>query len=120
MSLPRLRVVVFPETSRTWTARMLEHDLTGGGRSVEEALDALLKIARAHIAFDRRHGRQPLTAFAAAPRLYWNAFAEGTRTTAPTRIEWRESGEPTPVVAATLREHPVFIPANPRVRPARS
>lgn len=70
-----LRVVVFPDSAKAWTARSLEHDLTARGTTAEAALDTLVRIAEAHVVFDRRHGRPPLSAFAAAPRLYWNAFA---------------------------------------------
>ena len=108
MALSRLRIIIFPETPRAWTARALEHDLAANGRTVEAALDSLLKIARAHIAYDLRHGREPLSAFAAAPQLYWNAFAEATRLTLPLELAWRDYGAPTPVVAATVPEHPIL------------
>ena len=81
-----LRILVFPETSRTWTARGLERDLAAGGRSIESAVDTLLKIARAHIAYDRRHNREPLSAFAAAPPVYWNAFTRATPIPIPTDL----------------------------------
>ena len=64
MAPPRLRILVFPETHGTWTARGLEHDLAAEGRTIEAAVDTLLKIARAHVAYDRRHNREPLSAFA--------------------------------------------------------
>jgi hypothetical protein len=70
----RLRIVVYPETRRTWTARVLEHDMSAVARSVELATDAVLKIAIAHIEFDCRHRREPLSVFSAAPSLYWVAF----------------------------------------------
>jgi hypothetical protein len=108
MRLPRLRVLVFPEAPRSWIARSLEHDLAANGRTPEAALDALLKIADAHIAYDLRHGREPLSAFAAAPRLYWNAFANATRMTLSLKIGCREAGPPTPVFAATVPEHPIL------------
>jgi hypothetical protein len=72
---PRLRIVVFPDTPKSWTARSLEHDLAAAGRTAEAAIDTLVKIAQAHIMFDSRHGHEPLSAFQAAPQLYWNAFA---------------------------------------------
>jgi hypothetical protein len=75
MSVWRLRIVVYPESPKSWTARSLEHDIAVAGRTAEAAIDALVRIAEAHIAFDMRHGRQPLSAFTSAPRLYWNAFA---------------------------------------------
>jgi hypothetical protein len=108
--------VVFPEGARNWTARVLEHDLSAGGRTIEGALDTLLKMTRAHIGYDVRHGREPLSTFAAAPHMYWNAFAVGTRITMPLQIEAVESIAPTTVVAAVAREHPLFSRSTPRFR----
>ena len=79
MPVSRLRIVVFPETPRTWTARSLERDLSAGGRTPEAAIDTLVRIAEAHIAFDARHGREPLSAFGSAPQLFWNAFAKSDK-----------------------------------------
>ena len=74
MARSTLRIVVFPEAPRIWTARSLEHDLAAVGRTAEAALDTLVKMADAHIAYDLRHGHRPLSAFGSAPQLYWNAF----------------------------------------------
>ena len=86
MTSARLRIVVFPDTPRTWTARALEHDLMASGRSAEAALDTLVKMADAHIAFDIRHGHQPLSAFAQAPQRYWNAFGEAAKSVQPSEL----------------------------------
>jgi hypothetical protein len=75
MALSRLSIVVFPESKKAWTARSLERDIAVGGRTPEAAVESLLSIAEAHMSFDVRHGRDPLSAFAAAPELYWKAFA---------------------------------------------
>jgi hypothetical protein len=75
MACASLRIVVFPETPKTWTARSLEHDLMAAGRTAQAALDTLVKVADAHMAYDIRHGHQPLSAFGSAPQLYWNAFS---------------------------------------------
>lgn len=90
-----------------WTARLLEHDLAAGGRTVEAALDTLVKIVQAHVAFDLRHGREPLSAFAPAPLLYRSAFARATRLDVSMQVEWYESTS-TPVFAATVPEHPIL------------
>ena len=79
MECSSLRIVVFPDTPKTWKARALEHDLTAGGRSAEEALNTLVKMADAHIAYDIRHGHQPLSAFVQAPQIYWNAFGRAEK-----------------------------------------
>jgi hypothetical protein len=91
MTPTRLRIVVFPETTKSWTARSLEHDLEAVGRTAEAALDALVRVASAHIAFDIRHGRPPLSAFGAAPRSYWNAFAGASMSTKPLEVVRTES-----------------------------
>jgi hypothetical protein len=106
MALPRLRVLVFPETHGTWTARGLEHDLAAEGRTVEAAVDTLLKITRAHVAYDRRHNREPLSAFAPAPERYWTAFSGATRLPAPVEIDWNDSGRRMQIVAAVASENP--------------
>ena len=56
MSIRRLSIVAFPESRLVSTARCLEHDLMASGRTTEGAVDALLKMVRAHIDYDRRHG----------------------------------------------------------------
>jgi hypothetical protein len=107
MALARLRILVFPESSRSWTARALEHDLAGGGPTMEAALDTVLKVARAHINYDLRHGRHPLSAFAAAPRLYWEAFAGANRVDIRLDLEDEETGMPMRVIAASVPLHPI-------------
>ena len=39
-------------------------------------LDRILQLIFAHIDFDRRHGRRPLSAFTAAPKRFWDAFGK--------------------------------------------
>ena len=106
----RLRIVVFPESRRSWTARGLEHDLAAEGRSIEAAVDAVLKIALAHIAYDRRHRREPLSAFAPAPRLYWTAFKGGTALPLSVEVPWSGDGPPAEVSAAVVHQHPAIRP----------
>jgi len=107
MVLSRLRVLVFPETLRWWTARSLEHDIAAAAKTPEAALDAVVKIAQAHIAFDVRHGREPLSAFAPAPRPYWKAFAEATRISLEMDLQAGGDGAPIRVIVARVPQHPV-------------
>jgi hypothetical protein len=86
VALSRLSILVFPQTPKTWTARCLEHDLAASGRTAEAAIDTLIRIAQAHIAFDARHGREPLSAFHGAPRQYWSAFAQSKQTERPLEV----------------------------------
>ena len=102
----RLRVLVFPEAGRRWTARALEHDIACEGCTVEAAVDSLAKIARAHIAFDHRHNRIPLSAFVAAPPIYWSAFATGTELPPMVDLDSPGNGTILQIQAAVVRERP--------------
>ena len=116
MALARLRIVVFPETSKTWAARALEHVLAGAGRTADAAVDTLLKIARAHVAYDLRHGREPLSAFAAAPQLYWSAFMGATKLANPTELVWGEFGSPLRCLVGIATQHPMLARYHPPAR----
>jgi hypothetical protein len=108
MALPRLRVVVFPETTKAWTARSLEHDLAAVGRTAEAAIDALVRVASAHIAYDIRHGRAPLSAFGAAPRPYWNAFAGASMRNRPTEVLRAEPQGPFSCLVSVTHQNPAI------------
>ena len=110
MTHPSLRIVVFPETTKAWTARSLEHDLAAAGRTAEAAIDALVRIASAHIDYDLRHGHAPLSAFGAAPRAYWNAFAGASSNARP--IEVTRAG-----ASAALSCLVSMTSVNPALRP---
>jgi len=118
MAPPRLRILVFPETHGTWTARGLEHDLAAEGRTIEAAVDTLLRIAGAHVAYDRRHNREPLSAFAPAPERYWMAFNGAARLPVPVEVDWNENGRPITIVAAVAAEHPGIRRLTPIARSA--
>jgi hypothetical protein len=113
MVLSRLTVVVFPESSRWWIARSLERDIAAAGRTAESALDSIVKIAQAHIVFDIRHGREPLSAFAPAPRPYWMAFLAADRSGQEAELRYPERDRVIRVIAARLACHPAIS-----VRPA--
>ena len=110
MALPAcgLRIVVFPETHRTWTARALEHDLAARGRTVEAAIDTLVRMIQAHVEYDQRHNRKPLSAFAAAPRVYWNAFDRAVELPLQMELDWKDTERPARVVAAMVLDHPAI------------
>lgn len=69
-----LRILVYQNLPGVWVARSLEHDIAVEGDTSETAINRILEIVVAHIAFDRRHGRPPLSTFPEAPRRYWQAF----------------------------------------------
>lgn len=77
MEINRLRFIIFQEAPGLWMARGIEHDLAAQARSIGEAVRAILRLVEAHTAFDIRHAHAPLSAFAAAPQAYWNAYAGG-------------------------------------------
>src|SRR4051812_41970991 len=69
-----LRILLYQDLPGTWIARSLEHDIAVEGKTVDAAIDWILRIVLAHVDFDQRHGRPPLSAFPSAPQRYWNAF----------------------------------------------
>lgn len=71
---PWLRILVYQNLPGIWVARSLEHDIAIEGPTRETAIDRILEIVFAHIAYDRRHGRAPLSTFPEAPWRYWQAF----------------------------------------------
>lgn len=109
----QLRVVIYPETRRTWIARLLEYDLMAVGRSIELAADAVLRLALAHIEYDQRHQREPLSVFAAAPPLYWTAFKDASPLPFAATLPWSDDGRSVQVTAAVLRRHPTVLPYLP-------
>ena len=111
-----LRIVVFPETHRSWTARALEHDLAARGRTIEAAIDTLVRLIQAHVEYDRRHNRKPLSAFAAAPRVYWRAFDRGAELPIQMELDWKDTDRPARVVAAMISDHPAIRPSSAAAR----
>jgi hypothetical protein len=111
----RLRIVVFPETRRIWTARALEHDLAAQGRTMEAAIDTLVRLIQAHVAYDRRHNRKPLSAFAAAPRAYWSAFNRAAELPIQMELDWQDTEMPARIVAAMVPDHPALRPSVARI-----
>lgn len=74
----RLSLVVYQDVPGVWVSRGIEHDLTAEGRSIGETVRALLRMVQAHVAYDARHDRPPLSAFRPAPQSCWNAFSGGS------------------------------------------
>jgi hypothetical protein len=108
MPCASLRIVVFPETPKTWTARSLEHDLTAAGGTPDAALETLMKMADAHIAYDIRHGHPPLSAFASAPRLYWNAFVAASKKREPIELNRSEPSRSLRCIVGMAAENPAL------------
>ena len=118
MSSDALRVLVFPETGRHWTARALDHDISVQGRSLEGAVDALIKVVHAHIAFDLRHKRAPLSAFAPAPRLYWDAFREAARQSPARELDYYGANGTSHIMMVTVERNPAAYRLVPLSRSA--
>ena len=115
MSFSNLRIVVFPETTKTWVARSLEHDLSASGRSADAAIDMLMKMVDAHVAYDLRHGHQPLGAFACAPRLYWQAFVAATKTDPPIELNRTAPDRSLRCVVGFAPQNPALKRITPRI-----
>jgi hypothetical protein len=116
----RLRVLVFQELPHAWVAQVVEYDIAAGGPTPDGAVEAVVRILQAHIDFDRRHNREPLSGFQAAPRRYWNALAHAI----PLGCSWRHDHPhpdiPAEITAVVLHER--FSPAPPLAvfRPSRA
>jgi hypothetical protein len=115
MSFSNLRIVVFPETTKTWVARSLEHDLSASGRTADAAIDMLVKIVDAHVAYDIRHGHQPLGAFASAPRLYWQAFVAAPKKDASIELNQSEPRRSLRCVVGFAAQNPALKRITPRI-----
>lgn len=70
-----LRIVVYAESTTRWRAQAIECDLMASGATRHAALDTLVKLVEVHVAFDGRHGTDPLSRFAPAPQPCWEKFA---------------------------------------------
>jgi hypothetical protein len=101
-----VRILVFEDLPGIWTARSLEHDIVAESRSIEMAIQAVLRIMRAHADFDRRHNRAPLSAFRAAPQIYWNAFRRGSLLPWVAQLSHAVAGLAVEVTAAVAAERP--------------
>lgn len=73
-----LHVLVYQDFPGVFIARSLEHDIAVEGSSLERAVDWILRIIKAHVEFDQRHGRQALSTFQQAPARFWTAFEQAT------------------------------------------
>lgn len=111
MSIRRLSILAYPESSVWTTARCLEHDLMTSGRTADLAVDALLKMIRAHVDYDTRHQRAPLSAFLPAPKLYREAFKQGEQRHQIVEANPLSQQATTTVIdVAVVRDHPVVRP----------
>lgn len=105
-SLLHVRILVVEDLPGIWTARSLEHDIVAESRSIEMAIQAVLRIMRAHADFDRRHNRPPLSAFRAAPQIYWNAFRRATPLPWVPQLSHAVAGLGAEITAAVAAERP--------------
>ena|SRR5579864_8781735 len=117
MALRRLTILTFQEPHGKWVARTLEHDMMAEARTQEAAIEMVLRLARAHVAFDIRHGREPLSAFGAAPLVYWDSFHAGTPSSMPV-ADCLDSYAPVEIRIAVARRHPTLLRLVPLERSA--
>jgi hypothetical protein len=107
---PWLRILVYQRVSGLWEARALERDLgSAEGRSIDLAIGTVLDRVAAHIAYDRNHGREPLSAFSPAPAWYWSVAEIASHLHAV-----QSSGLPITILTAAHRLPAQLIPRTAR------
>ena len=109
MAVRRLKILVFREPHGKWTARVLEHDLSAEGPTREAAIDLVLRLTRAHIAYDIRHNREPLSAFGPAPMVYWSAFPDESQLQSPQNIDSLDDYMPVQILVGVAKHHPTIL-----------
>ena len=78
-----LRVLIFEDVPGTWVAQVLEKDMAAHGPTAYAALAAVQLVLQAHVNFDTRHNRQPLSRLKQAPDVYWRAYERAEPLTIP-------------------------------------
>ena len=78
-----LRVVLFRDGEQQWGAQALERDIAAHGPTRDAALAALRMALLAHVTFDRRQQRVPLSWLAPAPERLWRQGAENGTVSVP-------------------------------------
>ncbi len=68
-----LRVVIFREGDQ-WVAQVLEKDMSAHGPTEYAALAAVQLVLQAHVNFDTRQKRSPLSMLSRAPEAFWRAY----------------------------------------------
>ena len=81
-----LRVLIRRGEDESWQAQALECDVKAIGATRSAALDALVKVIEVHVAHDTRQGREPLSAFAAAPDRYWAEYNRAAAAADPVEL----------------------------------
>ena len=69
-----LNVLVFEDAPGRWVAQVLEKDMTAHGPNEYAALAAVQLVLQAHVNFDTRHNKTPLSRLKPAPDVYWRAY----------------------------------------------
>ena len=111
-----LRVLLYQDLPGVWMARSLEHDIAVEGPTTDAAVTWILRIISAHIDFDQRHGRPPLSAFPEAPQRYWQAFAAATRLKSITpHGDAATDGSDHAILVALTLERPSNLSAKPAI-----
>ncbi|MBV8274459.1 MAG: hypothetical protein JO170_04235 [Verrucomicrobia bacterium] len=54
----------------------MTYDLVAEGETLSEVLNSLERVIRIQIAFDLRNGIEPFSAFASAPKEYWQQYED--------------------------------------------
>jgi hypothetical protein len=114
-----LHILVMQPLRGWWTARVLEHDIVAEGHTMAAAVATVMELARAHVDFDQRHGRAPLSSFKQAAPPYWEAFAQAIplKSFGPLRLEM--TNPRSVAISVAVMGRPVLSSYAPRV-PART
>ena len=68
-----LHIIIFREGDQ-WVAQVLERDMAAHGPTEYAALAAVQLVLQAHINFDTRQQRIPLSRLNRAPEAFWRAY----------------------------------------------
>jgi hypothetical protein len=70
----RFKALLFREGENRWIAQILEKDMAAHGPTEYAALAAVELVLQAHVNFDAKHQRVPLSRLKPAPKVYWDAY----------------------------------------------
>jgi hypothetical protein len=95
-----LRVVIFEDSPGTWVAQVLERDMAAHGKSPYAALAAVQLVLQAHVNFDTRQQRVPLSRLKPAPDEYWHAYQNARPLPNPPKSTMLSPAQLTAAIAA--------------------
>jgi hypothetical protein len=110
-----LHILVMQPLRGWWTARILEHDIAAEGHTMAAAVATVMELARAHVDFDRRHGRAPLSGFKEASAPYWQAFSQATPLKSVGPLRLHTANPMSAAISVAVMGRPILSSYAPRV-----